>query len=414
MKVLHLCTFPDGGAGIAARRIVNAERSVGIDATLKTVSDFGIDPGLKRLELRYWPYRMGRKAEYLIGKLGHSANPICHSLGLRSLGLAGRINTSDADIVHLHWINEGMLSIPDVARINKPLVWTLHDTWPFCGAEHYPDVVRGDMRWRDGYSRENFPATSTGLDLDRWVWNRKMRYWRNLNCRFTAPSRWDADLFNRSAFGKNRKKCVCVPNCVPTDVFWRGDKAAARERLGLRTEKRVIAFGACSLTDPIKGGDLLVEALGELCRRGQKVELLVFGDGGEEFSRRCGIAMRNVGRLSDPSAVASVYQAADVFVCPSRAETFGQTAAEALACGTPVAGFDFGGLKDVVEHGKTGYLARPYDPAGLANGIAWCLENAPRISVDCSTSIATRFGKTLIGQEYRKIYDEIQHTRLHP
>src|SRR5262249_41322804 len=129
------------------------------------------------------------------GVLGAQTNRLhgTDDIGLRSIGifpshLPQAINRSDADVVHLHWVSAETMSVEDIGRIRKPVVWTAHDMWPFCGAEHYaPDGP--NARWRCGYTAANRPVAQWGIDIDRWTWRRKRRAWRNA-MHIVCPSRW--------------------------------------------------------------------------------------------------------------------------------------------------------------------------------------------------------------------------------
>ena len=96
-----------------------------------------------------------------------------------------KINESTADIVNLHWTQHEMLSISDISKINKPVVWTLHDMWGFCGAEH----ISWDDRWEKGYNKNNRPTHESGFDLNKWTWKRKIKYWKK-PIQIITPSNW--------------------------------------------------------------------------------------------------------------------------------------------------------------------------------------------------------------------------------
>jgi glycosyltransferase involved in cell wall biosynthesis len=170
-----------------------------------------------------------------------------------------------------------------------------------------------------------------------------------------------------------------VPNVLDVDVFRPLPGKHARNALHLPHEKRIILCGAAAgHADKRKGFDLLIEALGRLDNtRGEYVGV-IFGQSEPDKVPRVGIPLHWVGYVEDDSILASLYSSADVMVVPSRQEAFGQTASEAQACGTPVVAFDATGLKDVVAHRQTGYLAEAFSTDDLAHGMSWVLENEPR------------------------------------
>jgi len=163
--------------------------------------------------------------------------------------------------------------------------------------------------------------------------------------------------------------------------------------------------------DRWKGFPLLVPALQRLSKSGwqDKIELLVFGSSEPENPIDVGFKIHYLGRLED-EALAKVYAAADVMVVPSRYEAFGQTASEALACGTPVVAFDVTGLKDIVDRHQNGYLAKPYDSEDLARGIAWVLEDPDRHQQLCHSArlkVEAKFTLEVQAREYQKLYEEV-------
>src|ERR1035438_4971661 len=183
-----------------------------------------------------------------------------------------RLNKSDADVIHLHWVTFEMMSVADIGRLRGPIVWTLHDMWGFCGAEHYTEK----FRWRDGYSRQNRPAYESGFDLNRWTWQRKLKHWRR-PMHIVAPSRWMADCARQSAIMKDWPVSV-VPNPIDTEAWQPIDKKLARRILRLPIDGPLLLFGAMGGTHyPIKGFDLLKSALDLLRGEMAGLELVVLG-----------------------------------------------------------------------------------------------------------------------------------------
>jgi glycosyltransferase involved in cell wall biosynthesis len=292
--------------------------------------------------------------------------------------LANTVNGSDAEIVNLHWVGGETLSIEDIGRIRKPLVWTLHDMWPFCGAEHYAPDDAG-ARWRTGYKPANRTLGTTGLDLDRWVWQRKRASWKH-PMQIIAPSRWLADCARESALFQDWPVSV-IPNVLDTSLYQPLDRTFCRQALGLPLEGRIILVGAIGGSrDPRKGYDLLLDALVHLGARYSRGDLqcVVFGESAPTVMPSIPFTVRWMGHLNDDFTLALLYNAADVMVVPSRQENLPQTATEPQACGCPVVAFDCTGFPDAVEHLQTGYLAKAYDTVELAAGIDWVLTDDAR------------------------------------
>lgn len=249
-------------------------------------------------------------------------------------GKAGQlIAATPHDVVNLHWIGGEMISIEAIGRITKPVVWTMHDMWPFTGAEHCaPDDDAA--RWRHGYTRANRAPGSAGLDLDRLTWRRKLRAWRQ-PWHVVCPSRWLADCAQGSALMRDWPVHV-VPNPLDLVTFRPWPRAMARQMLGLPADVLLIAFGAIGGTsDPLKGWDLLLPALLRVNQRYPDAQVIIFGQSEPKEPMPLAMKVNWTEHLTDDIALALVYSAADLVVVPSRLENLPQTSTEAQACGRP-------------------------------------------------------------------------------
>ncbi|HUF82820.1 MAG TPA: glycosyltransferase [Burkholderiales bacterium] len=297
------------------------------------------------------------------------------SLAAFPSGLDRAINRCEADVVNLHWIGDETMSVEEIGRITKPVVWTMHDMWPFCGAEHYA-ADDACARWRGGYAPRAKQAGIVGLDLDAWVWRRKRNAWRPFQ--LVAPSRWLADCARSSALMQGWPISV-VPYVVDADVFRPRDDATTRAEWNLPAGAPLLLFGAASGTrDRRKGWDLLVAALDVLAPARRDVVCVVLGEKEPVPPPRLPVPVRWLGRVADDEALARLYAMADVTVVPSRQDNLPLFAIEAQACGCPVVAFATSGLPDAIEHRVTGYLAEPFAPADLARGILWVLADKQR------------------------------------
>jgi glycosyltransferase involved in cell wall biosynthesis len=402
MKVFQL-NFSDinGGAARAAYRIHHAVRAAGVDSTmLVNVAQSGdwtvAGPRNRRDSLMA---RVRPLAATVPRALLRTENPIIHSPAFVSSAWPRRLNRSDADVIHLHWVAGEMLSISDIGRLRKPVVWTLHDMWAFCGAEHYTD----DQRWREGYRRDNRPGYESGFDLNRWTWNRKRKHWRK-PMHIVTPSTWLANCVRESALMREWPVTV-VPNPIDTDRWKPLDQALARSLLGLPADVPMLLFGAMGGgRDPRKGFDLLLDALAHLRAEREDLHLVVFGQLAPRQPPDLGFPIHYTGHLHDDLSLRALYSAADLLVVPSRQEAFGQTASEAHACGTPVVAFNTGGLPDIVEYGHTGYLARAFDTEDLAEGIRWVLAAGPSLRDNARQRAVERFAYPVVAARYQAVY----------
>lgn len=405
IKVAHYSHSDTGsGAGRAAWRLHRALMAADVDSTMTVIQ---ADSGDWTVAVRGSPIDKAARvlrtnAARLVCRALRTDNPILHSPAMLRSRWPERINRSSADLVHLHWIGHEMMSVEDVARIKKPLVWTLHDMWAFAGAEH----VVWDERWRDGYLRDNRPSHEKGFDLNRWVWRRKQRAWR-VPIQIVAPSRWLAACVAESALMR-KWPVAMIPNALDVSVWRPVDRAAARQMLGFGVGEKVIVFGALGgAGQHNKGFDLLQKALQHLRSEVQELKLVVFGESEPRERPDFGFPVTYTGRLHDDISLRVLYSAADLVVVPSRIEAFGQAAAEAHACGTPVVAFDTSGLRDIIIHRQTGWLAESFDTLDLAGGMFWVLSNSERaqkLGEMARQHVMTHFATPVVARQYETLY----------
>ena len=283
MKVLLLNTNDSGGgAAIGAVRLTNALNKAGIDATLGIVNKKSNNPYCIDLMKKHIFFKRAFFAvlEKLLFLLSKTSNSILHSLNWYSKIDIKKINNSDYDIVHLHWINSNMISIRDIAKITKPVVWTMHDSWPCCAAEHHPNILENDVRYTQGYTYANKPKSTKGLDICCWVYKRKEKYFANMNkLQFIAPSNWECSVLkNSKLFSDN--KCTVIHNLIDRNIFKSLDNVdEIKRKIGLSLDKKIIGFGAAYDVDnprSLKGGRYLLEALKKLPNPNE-YQFLVFG-----------------------------------------------------------------------------------------------------------------------------------------
>ena len=327
----------------------------------------------------------------------------------RSAGWATRLTAKDvnshpSDVAHLHWVNGAFLSVEEIGKITKPLVWSLHDMWAFCGAEHLaPDTP--DARWRSGYTAS---SDIGGFDFDRWVWRRKKISWKK-PIHIVTPSRWLADCVSQSSLMRNFPVHV-IPNTLDVEVFKPMNKAEARHLLNLPQSRKLILFGAIKGTQlTYKGWDLLLPALANVFHEMSGVDAVIFGQSQPENSPALQLVVHWMGHLHDEYTLAALYSAADVLVIPSRLESFGQTGSEAHACGCPVIAFDSSGLKDVVANKETGLLIKPYDSAELASAIVSllkCDDTRRQYGIAAQQRAQRLWSYSKVAAQYKDVYEE--------
>lgn len=407
MKIVHINNADNsGGAARAAYRIHNSLIEKALHSRMwvnfaKTGDWTVIGPK------RRWEKAIKQMRSHLIAPLlgtMQTQNNILHSPAILPSSWSKRINNSDFDIVNLHWVGGEMVSVKDIGRIKKPTIWTLHDMWAFCGAEHYSL----DKRWCDGYKKNNRLSNESGFDINRWTWKRKIKHWKN-PIQIVAVSNWLAECAKRSEIMKDWP-ITTIPNCLNTDIWKPVDKVFARKLLGLPIDAPIVAFGTYGANSSYyKGFDLLLDALKHLGGLTKDVELAIFGQTEPKENLDLGFNVNFMGHFYDDLSLRLFYSAVDMLVVPSRKEAFGQTASESMACGTPVVAFGATGLLDIVDHRSNGYLAKPFDTEDLASGINFILNssNYDQLCKNAREKAVKKFDRGVVADKYLEIYSKI-------
>lgn len=413
MKVLQLSTDDfSGGASRAAYRLHTALLQCGVDSRMRVLVH---QTANAKVIAGKGPRSFSQKVKAKLQQKWHavcrrnfrSSNPIMHSFGDTSACIVDEINASDVDVVNLHWV-ANLLSIEDIGRIKKPIVWTLHDMWAFCGGEHVVFEDRSTARFSVGYTADNRPAGETGPDLNRLTWQLKRKAWSQQNFNIVTPGRWMAECAGASlVFGM--QPVHVIPNPLELEHLWRPvDRQFARRVLGLEPTKKYVLSGSAGGMAHLKGEDLLREAFLKLKEAGHDLpELLIFGQTQSTTASQWPCKVHWLGRVHDDHVMSLIYAAADVMAVPSRLDNLPNTAVEAQACGIPVVAFDIGGLPDIVDHQQSGWLAPAFDTEDLAQGIAWVLQDADRwqqLSLSARQRAQLRFAPEVVVAQYLEVY----------
>ena len=320
-----------------------------------------------------------------------------------------KVEQLNPDIINLHWINQAFVQIETIGKFKHPIIWTLHDMWAFTGGCYYSPNC-------DRYTASCGSCPQLGSrknwDLSRWVWQRKAKAWKHINLTIVAPSSWLRQCASSSSLFKDLR-IELIPNGIDTEKYRPIPRQVARELLRLPQDKQLIIFGALGATsDKRKGFHLLQPALHELSQSGwqDRLELVIFGASQPENRLELDFKTHYLGTLSDDLSLAVVYSAADVFILPSLQDNLPNTVMEAIACGTPCVAFNIGGMPDMIEHQKNGYLAQAYKIEDLAQGIAWVLENRERhqkLSQRAREKAEQEFTLEIQARRYWSLFTEI-------
>ena len=400
MKIVILNTSErTGGAAVAAGRLGKALRQAGIQVD-KLIRE---NTWLNRFRF-YWE----RLIIFLCNHLNRK-NLFAVSIANTGMDLSGHPLVKDADIIHLHWINQGFLSLKDIeelVKLNKPIVWTMHDMWPCTGICHHArDCEKFQM-----ICESCFFLKSKGKDLSTSVFDKKLSLYKEANITFVGCSRWLSGKAKKSYLLRD-KTVLSIPNPINTEVYHPMDQDMTRELLGLPSGKRLLLFGALNVTDKRKGIDYLIEALRKIEK--QDVELVVFGQAKDDIRGLFPVPIHSMGYLSDESKIVALYNAVDMFITSSLEENLPNTIMESMACGTPCVGFEIGGIPEMIDHKINGYVASYKDASDLANGIRWVLEHEDQqaLSDACVKKVQENYTEEVVAKQYMALYKRLLHQK---
>ena len=402
MKVLLLNTYAGGGAGIASGRLLAALQAEGKDVALLHAADVGSRWPFYAERLSFLPYERDKSVRFSFS-LANFGKDLCHHPLVQA-----------ADILHLHWINQGFLSLKNIARLarlGKPIVWTLHDIWAFTGGCHIHTCDHFQQACGDcPYLRRPSPR-----DLSHRIWAAKKR-WFPADIHFVTCSEWLRGMALSSSLLADYP-ITTIPNPINTQVFrpiTATERTAFRHEKGIAPGARVVLFVAMKISEPHKGFRFLQAALQQIKanQADLPLEIMVIGKPDPEALAALPYPVHALGLVQDTGQLARIYAAADVFVTPTLADNLPNTVMESLSCGTPVAGFRTGGVPEMVEHRVSGFIAPQGDSAALAEGIRWILSGEKPIGElrrAARQKAEKDYANSVVAAQYTGLYKSLQH-----
>ena len=350
-----------GGAAIAASRLLQALRHNGVDVTM-----------MCRKNMRLWSKQssssvMERMVIWAFN--GFSKKELwATDIALFGQDITKTKEYKEADVIHLHWVNQGFQSLSNIRQFikdGKKVVWTMHDAWNTMGAYHIARQRRETL-------------------LERWTWKRKKKLYSLDKIHFVTCSRWLMDEVRNSPL-TDQLRVISIPNPIDTDLF------APMES---KTHARRILFVAQDVNNPMKGMSYLDEAV-KMLKGDEKVEVIALG--------------RDIPYIDTEEDMVQLYNSVDAFVLPSLSENLPNTIMEAMACGVPCVAFDVGGIPEMIDHKENGFLARFQNVEDLANGIRYVLspENNERLGKAAREKVLECYSEKIVAQQYIEVYEQI-------
>jgi glycosyltransferase involved in cell wall biosynthesis len=399
MNVLLLTTYPHGGAGVACRRLQTALRAQGHTAQVLTQPEVGGRSAFIAERLSFLPWERDRSVRFE------------YSLANFGTDLSRHPAVQAADVLHLHWINQGFLSLRQLARLGtlgKPIVWTMHDMWPFTGGCHH---ARQCTRYTHACGQCPYLRWPADGDLSNRVWRRKQRFFPK-KMHFVACSEWLATCARQSSLLADYPIAV-IPNPIDTEAFappTAADRAAFRHQIGAAPDTRLLLFAAMSISNPRKGFDYLRSALHVLRQRRPDLAVAVVAIGKSQPGELDGLPypVHDLGLVRDAALMARTYGSVDAFVTPSLEENLPNTIMESMACGTPAVGFRVGGIPEMIGDHQHGRVTPLRDADALADALAWVLDDEPRrlaLGHAARQKVLDTYAQDRVAARYLEVYE---------
>jgi glycosyltransferase involved in cell wall biosynthesis len=415
MRVLIVNTSERaGGAAVAANRLMDALNNHGVKAKMlvrdKETDDICV-VGLKRKISKRWHFLWER---LVIFCHLHFKRDHLFELDIANSGtdITKLREFKEADVIHLHWVNQGMLSLSGIRKIlrsGKPVVWTMHDIWPATAICH---LTLGCASFRTSCRRCKYlPGRGSDSDLSSVVWRRKQQMLTEGNITFVACSKWLEQEAKSSALLRGQA-ITSIPNSIDTRLFCPGDRRQARKVEELPTDKRLLLFVCQRVTNPNKGMSYLIEACQLLAAQQpemkQNTGVVILGGHADEVADQLPFEAYPLGYVTDPQRMARIYRASDVFVLPSLSENLPNTIMEAMACGVPCIGFRVGGIPEEIDHQRNGYVAAYRSAEDLARGIDWILHKSDYAALSQAAVMKVRhcYTGSQVAMQYTEVYQQ--------
>jgi glycosyltransferase involved in cell wall biosynthesis len=448
LKVVHLNASSAGGAFVAAQRL-----SVALDQLPGVDSEHWVFEGgegdfhlwASNWFKRKWAFGLHalEKLDFLRFERDKSVR-FAFSHGKTGVNVSAWEVVSDADVIHLHWINKGFVSLAGLEalmRLNKKVVWTCHDMWPFTGGCYHP---RGCDHFQAGCGNCHYLKSPADGDLSRRVFSAKQRMYQSHggHLQFVTPSQWlkDQALKSGAPTIEQRDGIAVIPNPIDTDYFYpvriegSGEEGAGKEGLmkegagkdieqgefvlGVieRDDKAVsktftLMFAAANLGNAAKGFAEFRVICNSLYEMGfTHLHALVVGENRlGDLGLKC--TFTELGFVADAQRMRDAYWQADVYVTTSHEENLPTTIMESLSCGIPVAAFAVGGIPEMIESidgRNTGWLAPKMDTQTLIDGIADYFngnaEMRSEISSRCRLFAIEKYAAAGVAKKYLEVY----------
>ncbi|MDR1879149.1 MAG: glycosyltransferase family 4 protein [Bacteroidales bacterium] len=422
MKILIVNTSErTGGAAVAANRLMKALNKAGHEAKMLVCDKQTNDPNVVSINTNCWKEKINfirfvweRWVIFVHNRFNYKT---LFKVSIANTGtdISKHPLVKEADIIHLHWINQGFLSLKNIRQLilsGKPMIWTMHDMWACTGICHHS---RECISYQSKCGNCFHLNSSRKKDLSFRIFSKKKKIWVNRHISFVGCSKWLEKKAIQSPLMQGNK-VYAIPNPIDITTFKPMEKEQARKQLKLPLNKQLLLFGAVNITDKQKGFDYLQEGLVYIKRQFpdiyKNIELVIFGQLKSDILSRINVFVHSMNYLKDETTIALLYNAVDLFVTPSLEENLPNTIMEAMSCGTPCVGFNTGGIPEMIDHKVLGYVAEYKSAKDLAAGINWCLKNNNKLMPEARKKTKVCYTENVVAKQYIDLYTKMIKTPM--
>ncbi len=415
MNILFINTSDQlGGAAIAAKRLMQALNKEHLKVNMlvrdKTSNDYNVTAIDQTTKLTYnflyerfriWRANKFNKKNLFAVSLANTGSSIVHLPEFQ-----------EADIIHLHWFNQGFLSLAElnnIIRSGKPIVWTMHDMWPITGICHHS---RSCTKYTQECGNCPFLSSDKHKDLSYHTFHKKLAIYKQGKINFVGCSQWLTQKAQTSTLSKEQN-CLNIPNPIDTSLYQIANMNACRKEFNLPEDHHLILFGAVKTTNLRKGIQYFINACLELRQTSTKpIGIVLYGKDSEQLKDEFTLPTFSLGYVKDERRLIKLYNAVDIFVLPSLEENLPNSIMEAMSCGTPCVGFNIGGIPELIDHLHNGYVANYKSSTDLAEGMKWTLNSNKNqgLSTESRRKVIENFSESTIAKKYIDLYNQIIDT----
>ena len=421
MRVLIINTSDRmGGAAIAAYRLMDALKNNGIKAKMLVMNKSTDSDDIIAIEGKWHKVFnfIGERITIWVNNFFSKKNLFKVSIANTGFNITQLSDFKKADIIHLHWVNQGMLSLKSIQQIiqsGKPIIWTMHDMWECTAICHYAYTCESFKTECKNCMFLRFPHKK---DLAHQTFIKKQSIFKQAPINIVTVSNWLAKQAKESVLLRN-KPIQVIPNTLSLSQFNHLDRIESRNALKLPKDKYIILFGAARIDDPIKGFDILLKAIQYLIAQKtiskDNLHLVTFGKFKypKQIIPSIPIEHTDMGWITDSYTISQLYSAANITVSASLYETFGQTLIEAQACGCIPISFGNSGQADIITHKVNGYLAQYLSIEDLAKGIEWGLTEGEHIisRKELRQEVIQKYSGEVVAKQYIELYKKLTNKK---